>query len=304
MEEILRLPRRPSEFVWVDVQGTAEHDLEVLWRVFQFHPLAIETCLATQHHPKIDEFEDHIFVIFRAIDYNLGKGKFRTTKLACFLGENFLVTYHRAKLKNIDAVKERCPKDARFGQRGPDSLLYTILDQMVDLYFPELEEFEKAVDEVQELALTEPKPSTLQKILDLKRNILHMRRFAGPQREVLNRLARGDFKYIRPANTLFFRDVYDHSFRISDNIDTLRDLLASVMETYLSMVSNRMNEVMKVLTVITTIMMPLTFIAGVYGMNFENQPEYKWEYGYLFALGLMVAVGVSMFLWFRRKGWF
>lgn len=303
-EEILRLPKRPAEFVWIDVQGTQEHDLEVLWRVFQFHPLAIEDCLAVQHHPKIDEYEDHAFLIFREIDFQLSKGKVRTAKLACFLGESFLVTFHRNKLKSVDSVRERCLKDERFGQRGPDSLLHAILDKMVDLYFPELEEFEKAIDAAQDDVLRKPTQAVLQRILDLKRNILHLRRFAGPQREVLNRLARGDSRYIRPANAIYFRDIFDHTFRISDAIDAHRDVLTGVMETYLSMVSNKLNEVMKVLTLITTIIMPISFIASVYGMNFKNMPEIEWQYGYFFALVLMAGVAVGMWLWFRRKGWF
>lgn len=303
-EAIRALPHRPKDLIWIDVQGTDAKDLEILSKNFQFHQLAIDDCLSPMHHPKIDEFEDHLFLIFRSVDCDVEKHRLRTAKLACFLGENFLVTFHRQKMNSVEAIRSRCQKDQRFGQRGPDFILHGILDVMVDLYFPEIEEIEKAAEALQDEVLTKARKETLQEILNLKRDVLHLRRFANPQREVLNRLSRPDYRYIRQANAIYFRDIFDHTFRISDAIDNQREMLTSLMESYLSMVSNRLNEVMKVLTMITTIMMPLTFIAGIYGMNFQVMPELEWVYGYPFALLLMLVTALGMYWWFRRKQWF
>jgi magnesium transporter len=289
--------RDGDELLWIDIQQPEEQSLEpLLEERFGFHELAAEDSLSPNTLPKYDAFPGYDFFVFRAVGEP-------PDKVAAFLGRNFLITVHRDAMQPIDDICNRLPSDARLLGNGPDFLLYSVVDQLVDAHFPLLESVEESVDDLQEAIFRDARPSHLDELLHLKRDINVLRRQSLPQRELLNQISRGDAAFVQKQHLIYFRDVYDHMFRISETIDVERDMMAGTMEAYLSVVANRTNEIMKVLTVLSTIMLPLTVIAGVYGMNFEHMPELHWRYGYLFALGLMGATTTVLLLWFRRRGW-
>ena len=293
-EELIdRWKRGSDDKLWVDIEEPTSEVLEALLEDrFGFHELASEDSLSETTLPKYDPFADYDFFIFRS-----------TCKIAAFLGRNFLFTIHVDKVTAIDETRARLPNDARLLRNGPDFLLYTIVDEMVDAYFPILDRIEESVDDLQDDIFRDAMPSHLDDLLKHKRQINILRRQSLPQRELLNQISRGDAQFVARDTLIYFRDVYDHMFRISETIDVERDMMAGTMEAYLSVIANRTNEIMKVLTVFSAIMLPLTLIAGIYGMNFSNEPELHWKYGYFYALGLMGLTAAIMLLWFRRRGW-
>ncbi len=290
--------------LWLDIQQPQEEILEpLLEERFKFHELATEDTLSPNTLPKYDAFADYDFFIFRAVDLKVSEHGSQTYKLAAFLSRNFLITVHREPMQPVDEVCNRLPKDLRLLGNGPDFLLYSIVDAMVDAHFPLLEEIEVEVDELQDAIFKDAQAAHLDQLLHLKRDINVIRRHSMPQRELLNLISRGDAQFVQQRHLIYFRDIYDHMFRIGETIDIERDMMASTMEAYLSVVANRTNEIMKVLTVFSAIMLPLTLIAGIYGMNFEHMPELEWPYGYAFALGLMALTAIGLLYWFRRRGW-
>ena len=296
--------RESDDKLWVDIEDPAREVLEpLLEERFGFHELAAEDCLSPNTLPKYDSFADYDFFIFRAVDVNLNAHGSQTYKLAAFLGRNFLFTVHKDRMQPIDDVCNRLPNDTRLLANGPDFLLYSIVDQMVDAHFPLLERIDDFVDELQDAIFKEASPAHLDELLHLKRDVNILRRQSLPQRELLNQISRGDAQFVQRQTLIYFRDIYDHMFRISETIDVERDMMAGTMEAYLSVVANRTNEIMKVLTIFSAIMLPLTLIAGIYGMNFANEPELHWRFGYWYALGLMAVTTIVMLIWFRRKGW-
>jgi magnesium transporter len=296
--------RESDDKLWVDILEPEPEVLEpLLEERFGFHELAAEDSLSPNTLPKYDAFQEYDFFIFRAVDVNVHEHGSQTYKLAAFLGRNFLFTVHREKMVPVDDICNRLPNDIRILSNGPDFLLYSIVDEMVDAHFPLLESIEEAVDELQETIFKDAHPKHLDELLHLKRDINILRRQSLPQRELLNQISRGDAQFIQKKHLIYFRDVYDHMFRISETIDVERDMMAGTMEAYLSVIANRTNEIMKVLTIFSAIMLPLTLIAGIYGMNFGNLPELHWHYGYWYALGLMGVTAAVMLIWFRRRGW-
>ena len=303
--ELIDAWRRDSEdCLWTDIENPTQETIEpLLEERFGFHELAAEDALSSTTLPKYDSFPDYDFFVFRAADLDLREHGSRTHKIAAFVGKHFLFTIHREPMEPINDVWARLPNDKRIAANGPDYLLYEILDGMVDANFPLLEKIEECVDTLQESIFENANPSHLDELLHLKRDINVVRRISMPQRELLNQISRGDAKFIKQQHLIYYRDLYDHMFRISETIDMERDMMAGTMEAYLSVVANRTNEIMKVLTVFSAIMLPLTLIAGIYGMNFEYMPELKWLHGYGFALSLMAATAIVMLLWFYKKGW-
>jgi magnesium transporter len=290
---------KSDDKLWVDIEDPTSDVLEpLLEERFGFHELAAEDSLSETTLPKYDRFPEYDFFIFRAVE-----NRESTYKVASFLGRNFLFTIHRPKVAAIESTLMRLPSDVRLLHNGPDFLLYSIVDQMVDGYFPLLDKIEECVDDLQEDIFKDAQPYHLDDLLHQKREINVLRRQSLPQRELLNQLSRGDAQFIQRDSLIYFRDIYDHMFRISETIDVERDMMAGTMEAYLSVVANRTNEIMKVLTVFSAIMLPLTLIAGIYGMNFQNEPELHWHFGYFYALGLMAITAIGMLIWFRRKGW-
>jgi len=290
--------------LWVDIQDPQQESLEPLIEGrFGFHELAAEDALSENTLPKYDAFATYDFFIFRSVDVNISEHGSQTYKIAAFLGTDFLITIHRGAMHAVDEVWTRLSADRRPLERGPDFLLYSVVDHIVDAHFPLLEQMEECVDALQESIFANARESHLDELLHLKRDVNVLRRHSLPQRELLNQISRGDAQFIRREHLIYFRDAYDHMFRISETIDVERDMMAGTMEAYLSVVANRTNDIMKVLTVFSAIMLPLTLIAGIYGMNFEHMPELHWLHGYPFALGLMAATAAVMIVWFWRNGW-
>jgi magnesium transporter len=293
-----------DDCVWVDVVGPTKDDIEpLLEEWFRFHELAAEDALSANTLPKYDSFARYDFYVFRTIALNVQDHGVDTEKLACFLGKNFLFTVHHKPIDAIEQTWSRIPQDVRLMQRGGDFILYSILDQLVDRHFPLIEEIEDRIDAIHELLFTNPSQVLLDELLDLKRDLNVLRRQSLPQRELLNQISRGGARFIRPEHLIYFRDLYDHMYRIGESIDIEREMVTSTMEAYLSVVANRTNEIMKVLTIFSAILLPMNFIAGIYGMNFSHMPELTWRFGYLWALAIMAVVAAGMLVWFGRRGW-
>jgi magnesium transporter len=290
--------------MWVDIQDPRHEELEPLLETrFGFHELAAEDSLSANTLPKYDPFATYDFFIFRAVDVDLSEHGAQTYKLAAFLSRDFLFTIHREEMRPVDDVCNRLPSDRRLLANGPDFLLYSIVDQMVDAHFPLLDRIEESVDTLQDTIFKDAQPMHLDELLHLKRDVNILRRQSLPQRELLNQISRGDAQFVQKQHLIYFRDVYDHMFRISETIDVERDMMAGTMEAYLSVIANRTNDIMKVLTIFSSIMLPMTVIAGIYGMNFQYMPELHWLHGYPFAVGLMGLTTATLLLWFRKKRW-
>ena len=230
--------------------------------------------------------------------------EFRTRQLALFLGPNYLVSFHREASRSVVATLESVRKNPRLMADGPGMILYRTLDFQMDLYLPLMENFQKRVDEIEKACFEAATSVILRDVFDLRKALVRLRRFSGHQREILLRLSRREFALIDERSAVYLRDVYDHLVRITDLADSFRELVAGALEAHLSIVSNRTNEIMRVLTIITTLFMPLTLIVGIYGMNFQDMPEFQWRRGYLFVYGLMIVVAVAMYYVFRRRGIF
>jgi magnesium transporter len=303
-EQIKNFLATGEGLLWVDMEDLTNGDAELLSNVFHFHPLAVEDCVSKNiHPPKIDDFEDYLFITVHGINYHIESDVVETTELSLFLGKNYVVTSHDVPMRSISSMLDRIRKDGRLMRRGIDFFAHDLIDALVDNIMPTIEEMDEKNDQLEAEALHEPKRETLMSIMQLKRSILALTRVILPQREIVNRLSRGEYALISERAQIYYRNIYDHLVRIEMLTLGLRDMTESVLSTYLSSVSNRMNEVMKVLTLIATIFIPLTFIAGIYGMNFANMPELQWRYGYFGILIIMAVIGISLVVHFRRRKW-
>jgi magnesium transporter len=309
--------RDPAGLLWVDFSDEpAESCRAILREVFDFHPLAIEDALEEKHVPRVDDWGNYLYLVLHAARFDQeAEEPLSTLELDVFLGRNFLVTHHTQRITAVEQLwtvchREACGKLARTErhlQRGTGYLLYRLTDELVTNYMPVVEEIDNAIDAIEDQVFRNPTSATLQQIFTIKRALLRLRRAIGPQRELLDRLVRGDYAVVKIADRIFFRDVYDHLVRLDGISESLRDLTGSALDTYLSAVNNRMNEVMKVLAVITTLFMPLSFLAGFFGMNFFQPltPLDAWTSRTAFALMLvaMLLSPVVMAIWMRRRGW-
>lgn len=302
-----RLPELLSDkdsLTWVDLYDPTDNEAKILADVFKFHPLAVEDCLATVPNPKIDDYGEYLYIVIHGINAEaLKKDELETHDLDIFLGKNYLVTFHKGHFRSIESVMERCKKNCSLIQTDPEFLMHKIIDTLVDNYLPIIDDIGEKVDELEKEILEKANQKALNKLFTLKKDILYLRRIIHPQREILRNIAGGEHKQICFECSLHFKDVYDHLFMISELIESYRDTMSSAMEAYLSVVSNRLNEVMKVLTIIATILMPLTLITGIFGMNFDNMPLLKSPHGFLTAMGIMGIIAFIMLWFFKRKGW-
>jgi magnesium transporter len=289
---------------WIDLEDPTVKEATILEDPFHFHPLAIEDCLSEVHHPKLDDYDDYIFVIVHGIRFDAPTDVFITRELDIFLGRNYVITHHQGPMRSISTTRELCAKNlvASFA-RGVDFLLHQILDQMFEHYFPNLDAIEDQIQMVQVEVFENPSRETLDRIFTLKRDVMRLRRICMPQREIINRLARAEFKVINPRAAVYFRDIYDNLYRIVDASMQYQDMVQGTLDAYLSAVSNRLNETMKRLTVFGAIFAALTVITGVYGMNFEHMPELRWRFGYLMVWLIMAAATGGLLLWFKKKEW-
>jgi magnesium transporter len=289
---------------WIDLEDPTVKEATILEDPFHFHPLAIEDTLAEVHHPKVDDYEAYIFVIVHGMRFDAPTDSFITRELDVFLGKNYLITHHKGPMRSIGTLREMCSKNlANSFPKGVDFLLHQILDQLFEHYFPNLDAIEDKVQLVQIEVFENPTRETLDRIFTLKKDVLQLRRICAPQREIVNRLARAEFKVVSPRAAVYFRDIYDNLYRIVEASFSYQDMVQSLLDAYLSAVSNRLNETMKRLTVIGAIMAALTVITGVYGMNFEVMPELKWRFGYAFVWGIMLLVTFGLYYFFKKKDW-
>ena len=307
-----------AQTIWVEVEGLGDlKTVEHIGEIFGLHRLALEDVLHPDHRPKVEEFDDHLFIIARV---PFAGERFHTEQLALFVGKGWLVSFregHRHQGESgvsagdcFALVRERIRhRRGRICESGADYLAYALLDATTDAYFPVLEEFGEGIETLEQAVIAQADSSLIGRIYGMKRDLLNVRRAIWPQREVINGLLRDDSGLVADATKVFLRDCYDHTVQLIDTVETYRDIAAGLIDVYLSSVNTRLNEVMKVLTIIATIFMPLSFITGLYGMNFDrtaspwNLPELGWKYGYPFAIGLMLLIALGMLLQFRRKGW-
>jgi magnesium transporter len=295
--------------LWVDFQGTPPQDDEPIFRdVFKFHPLAIDDALQESHVPKVDDWETYLYIVIHAISYNSqADEEIETQELDIFLGKNFVVTHHDKPIDALDRVADVLPRDVRMLRNGSDHLVYRLMDEIVSSYMPVVESLDDAIDLIEDEVFNHPREDMVEDIFRLKRAVLHLRRIIGPQREALNKLARDDYHVIDSHDRVYFRDVYDHLVRLYDIAESLRDLVSGTLDTYLSVVNNRMNDIMKTLTGITTLFMPISFVAGFYGMNFFSPvlDSSRWTGKYMFITMLvtMIVLPIVMYLYVRHKKW-
>jgi len=295
-----------DELLWVDLEAVDREEASLLSQVFDFHHLAIDDCFNRHIDPaKIDDYGPYLFLIAQAIHYEPRRERLEATELDLFLGPNYVVSFHQQPLPCLHELRRRCQENGPELARGADFLAHALLDALVDGYQPAVEELDETLERLEELVLAQPRSTFLEEILLLKRNVQRLRRTLIPQRDVVNRIARGEFpQVVRPESHIYFRDVYDHVVRVEELVESVRDLADGVLHTYLSAVNNRMNEVMKTFSVVAAIFLPLTLIASIYGMNFENMPELGWQWGYFGILGAMAAIALGLVIFFRVRRWF
>jgi magnesium transporter len=289
---------------WWDLQAPSKEEVLVLSKLFHFHPLAIEDCLGDVHYPKVDYYETYLYMVMHGVDIDRSEIEgFAPKEVDIFLSQGQLVTHHKNPSRTIAEVRRRIKEKAPLMEQGVDFVLYSILDILVTNYLPVLESIEDELEESEDAIFTNPDPQVLRTILALKRTVMKLKKTVFPQREVINHLARNEYEFIQKRTQAYFRDVYDHLFRMAEMTESFRDMSTAMVETYLSNLSNRMNEIMKFLTMITLILMPLTVITGIYGMNFDHMPELRWRYGYYGVLGTMVVVVLALVTYFKKKKW-
>jgi magnesium transporter len=309
VKEYAAILKNPDALLWIDFDGEPDTSAEpILTGIFRFHPLAVDDALQETHTPKVDDWGEYVYIVLNAMVFNQDDGLSLTTKeLDVFLGKNFVVTHHDNSIVPLEKARAACLRDKRYTSHGPDHLLYKIIDDLVTDYMPMIEAIDDQIDRVEDEVLVKAAPDTLERIFSLKRILLAMRRIITPQREVLNKLARDDFEVIDPHDRIFFRDIYDHLVRLHDVNESMRDLVTGSLDTYLSVVNNRMNDIMKTLTIITTIFMPISFITGFFGMNFFEPVAglTNWTSRLAFGLALTVFVSlpISMLMWMKRRTW-
>ena len=304
-DEIVKACESKQGLLWADMSETTEDDSKFLEQNLHFHHLAVEDCVSPQiHPPKIDDFGDYLFIVVHGINHVVESDIVETAELAFFLGENFVVSTHDFPLYSVKAVQQMVDGDSRLMKRGAGFLAHAIIDALVDNVMPTIDRMSDVAEEIEEEVIRQPQQHVLDGILKLKRSSLRVHRVMAPQREVLNRLSRGEFPVVREESQIFYRDVYDHIVRIEDLNQTILDRADNALATYLSSVANRQNETMRVLSIVATIFMPLTLLAGIYGMNFEYMPELQWRWGYFMVLGIIILVILTLIWRFWASGWF
>jgi magnesium transporter len=304
----------PAGILWVDIHGPERHATPALERwlcdTFGFHPLAIEDALEESHVPKVDDWDDYLYVVFHVARIEPGSDALELDELDIFLGPNYVLTYHTAPIKILDEDRTSIERDPRDRLRdGADHLLFRILERAVDQALAAIEQLDDRVDAIQEAVIERASPKTLQAIFRVKRSAIELHKILGPQREVLTKLSRDPYKPILPKHRVYFRDLYDHVVRIHDISESLRDLIAGVLDTYLSVVSNRTNDIMKTLTIVTVMFMPLNFLTSFFGMNFFGDNlslKGPMPRGLLFWASCAIMAVSPCFIWIyaRRHKWF
>jgi magnesium transporter len=304
VEESFPFKEEPT-VTWINIDGLHEVGvIESLGKHFGLHPLILEDIVHTGQRPKMEDFEEYLFTVLNMLRYDQEDDQVKAEQVSLVVGPNYVLSFQERPGDVFDGVRERLRKGkGRIRKAGSDYLAYALLDAVVDEYFLILETIGEKIEVVEEELLTNSTRETLQNIHDMKREMIFFRKQVWPLRELVNGLSKGESSLICESTGIYLRDVYDHTIQIIDTIESFRDMLSGMLDIYLSTISNKMNEVMKVLTIMATIFIPLTFLAGIYGMNFKYMPELEWRWGYFMVWGVMVVIGVSLVGYFKRKKW-
>ncbi|MGP7818960.1 magnesium/cobalt transporter CorA [Niallia sp. 01092] len=296
------LHRHSYEWFWVDFNEPTDEEIKHLADTFQFHPLAIEDCIHKLQRPKLDYYDDHTFYVTHIVREE--EKEILKEELNFFVGENFIVTFHLMPTKEVSRVWDRLLSQKNIEKSDTFYVFYQILDEIVDNYFPIIYKIEDKLDEIEDNTQNKAMSHLMNELFDTRNMLLNLMHTVHPMRDLLYRMLNSHRLNGIKERKEYFSDIYDHLLKLSENVMSNREVTADIRDNYLSLNSHQTNNVMKVLTIITSIFAPLTLIAGIFGMNFENMPELNWKYGYYYSLGLMGIIGLSMYLWFKKKGWF
>jgi magnesium transporter len=304
IEECFLFKDKPT-VTWINVDGLHQVEiLEKLGECYGFHPLMLEDILNTDQRPKMEDYGDYIYIVLKMLIQSNKNNGIMTEQISLILGPNFVISFQEMEGNIFDPIRERIRNGkGRIRKMGADYLAYALLDSIIDNYFIIMEKLGEKIEFLEEELVTRPTAQTLKTIHQLKREMIFLRRAVWPLREVVSGLERGESSLMKEPTRIYLRDVYDHTIQVIDTIETFRDMISGMLDIYLSSISNRMNAVMKVLTIIATIFMPLTFIAGIYGMNFKYMPELEWHWGYPAVWLVVVFIGISMLIYFKKKRW-
>jgi magnesium transporter len=304
IEESYPFKDKPT-VTWINIDGL--HEVEIIEKLgshFGLHPLLLEDILNTDQRPKMEDYGDYIFIVLKMLYHGENKDEIETEQVSLILGSNFVISLQESEGDVFDSLRDRIRKNkGRIRTAGADYLAYALLDAIVDNYFLILENVGEKIEDTEQQLATNPSPETLQYIRELKTEMIYLRKSIWPLRELINGLERCESTLIHQSTGAYLRDVYDHTIQIIDTVESYRDMISGMVDIYLSSISNKMNEVMKVLTIFASIFIPLTFVAGLYGMNFEFMPELKWHWGYFTLLSVMALIGISLVFYFKRKKW-
>ncbi|MBS7249506.1 MAG: magnesium/cobalt transporter CorA [Candidatus Freyarchaeota archaeon] len=290
---------------WINIDGVHQAEIiEKIGKQFDIHPLILEDIMNTEQRPKIEDFENYLFIVLKMLYTDNKNGEIQSEQVSLVVGPNYVISFQEKEGDVFDPIRDRIrTAKGRVRRMGPDYLAYALIDAIVDNYFVVLEKVGEKIEDVEEKLVTEPSPQVLKNIHGLKRKLLFLRKSVWPLREVINILERGECSLVKKATIIFLRDVYDHTIQVIETIEIYREMLSEMIDAYLSSISNKTNEIVKVLTIIATIFIPLTFIASIYGMNFTWMPEIEWPEGYHMVLVVMAIIGSIMIIFFRRKKW-
>lgn len=305
IDECFKLKESPT-ISWINVEGLSDIELiDKMGKIFEIHPLIQEDIVHTHQRPKIEEHEKTLYIVLKMLNYNESTQEIESEQISIVLGENYVITFQERQGDVFEPIRTRLRNElGRIRSMGADYLAYALIDIIVDNYFIILEKVSDRIEIIEEELVNQPSEDTLTEIYALKNEMIFLRKSVWPLREVVNRLEKNEIQFITQSVKLYLRDVYDHTIQVIETVETLRDMLGGMLDIYLSSISNKMNEVMKVLTIIATIFIPLTFIAGIYGMNFEYMPELGWRNGYFIVLIVMLAIAGYMVYFFKKKDWF
>ncbi|AEH61234.1 magnesium and cobalt transport protein CorA [Methanosalsum zhilinae DSM 4017] len=290
---------------WINIDGIHRVDIiEKIGKQFDIHPLVLEDILHTNQRPKIEDFGNYMYIVLKMI-YSNENNEINSEQISLIMGENFVISFQEIEGDTFEPVRKRIRSEkSRIRKMGPDYLTYALIDSIVDNYFIILEKIEDKLDLIEDEVVSSPTPDVLRNIHSLKWEMTYLRKSVWPLREVINSMTRTESNLIQESTRIYLRDLYDHTIQVIDTVETFRDILSGMLDVYLSSINNKMSEVMKFLTIIATIFIPLTFIAGVYGMNFEYMPELEWKWGYHLILSLMFLTVLTMVVYFKKKKWF
>ncbi len=309
--ELPALKSDPAVMLWVDLMptnGEEQQHEKLLLEHFGFHPLAVDDALRETHVPKVDDWREYIYIVLHAVRFEPATRRLHTPELDVFVGKNYLVTHHTEPIASLETIWNAASRDARRLAEGADNLLYQIVDVIVSDYMPLVDQLDDWIDEVETEIFKKPTAQTLRRILRQKRRLVGMRRSLSALREVLNKLARDDYAVIDPRDRVYFRDVYDHVVRLYEIVESMRDLVSGSLDTYLSVTSNRINQIMKTLTIVNVIFMPISFLAGFFGMNFfadafAVEPAWSTRWIFWLTMAVMLVLPTTMYAWVKMRRW-